>query len=292
MSSSSSPRKPVRMPAMPLDSSLDQRYAPGGSRNPLVRAPEPVREKPPSRLSVALESFRARGARKPQRKAQHRAQRREDDGRQPAAGKLLTRKLQLPATWWLPTRSQLGLGVAFVLGALFWHNLEQPMTVRGSDRELVLTVDDLLGLSGGGALDADLERFSKVKSLFGGVELEYEYAPDGGPRLAFVTRYNRSEAAATDDFALTNVQTMIDWKLAGEGNVGLVPIESLDEWADQVRAFRVEVAGKPAGYSFAARLGDRTVYMALEDVALDDSDAIEDLLASVLDTVERSKKPR
>jgi hypothetical protein len=195
--------------------------------------------------------------------------------------------MRLPFGAYLPSRGALAL-VALALGA-WWvaSRWEREIPLRTDDRGLVLTAAHVQALTGGFEVLPAAERLVRTDSLLGTQRVEYTYAKTARdqPQLRFVFETRASEGHARDAFTWSSVETMTDWKLAGEEQVGLVELDEGITWGSESRAFLVEVNGRPAGNSFAARLGRTTVYLELRGVWVADPWAFGRLLQPVLSAI-------
>ncbi|MDA1265104.1 MAG: hypothetical protein O2816_08510 [Planctomycetota bacterium] len=192
-------------------------------------------------------------------------------------------RLSIPGGAWLPGREKLML-LALVGAVLWvWRSWEREVPLEARDDQRVLTAEQVAQYAAF-EVQADAARLVRTSALLGTERLEYTYEKTGTdqPELRWVTEFRGSEGVAKDAYRWSTVETMTDWKLVGDDEMGLVELEEAQAWGDESKAFLVERNGYPIGNSFSARKGSTIVYLELRGVWIAEGWRLKEMLEPVL----------
>ena len=196
-------------------------------------------------------------------------------------------RLSIPGGSWLPGREKLILLALFGAALWVWRSWEQEVPLRSGDDARVLTAAQVARYAPF-EVKQGAENLVRTSALLGTERLEYLYEKTATdqPELRWVTERKRSEGIAKDSYRWSTVETMTDWKLAGDEEVGLIELEEAQHWGDEAKAYLVQVNGYPVGNSFSARKGRTLVYLELRGVWIEQGWRFEEMLEPVLRSLE------
>ena len=189
-------------------------------------------------------------------------------------------RMRLPIGAYLPERGTVLLLAVLAIGAWVFANLERSLPVEPVDRTVVLTTDALARVLPSFRPQAGLETVEKTRYLDGShtISSRYDEPGSGGVHLASTTHVAPSADAARERFRMTNIDTMLDWKLDGSEATGLTVLDMEEPLGDQARVYQVVRAGVPVGYSVTFQVDRSVTHLALRGIVFDSPVQLEWLL--------------
>jgi hypothetical protein len=197
---------------------------------------------------------------------------------------------------WLIVLLVLGLGFMAVVGlivlvaaagAFFLYTAEeQPFTDK--DRQVVVTVDDLMGVVEDFSPDHDAETTGKSKYIDKSYEIEYEYEhPDEDQPLFLHSSVSVEPSVSDAKTTYMSVKMGMSIGLSASGeDAQLVDRDDLFQWGDESRCALVTSGGFNVGNFFVARKGTRVFCLMITGHAFDDRESLEKLVKPKLERLE------
>jgi hypothetical protein len=174
---------------------------------------------------------------------------------------------------------------AFVYGYFVGYRV----ALHPGDRELCVTVDDLLPLPGGAVKLPAHEKLERLFHTDGSKEVTYEYDASGEAHPLFLSSgvsESTSDRDARTEFVGRQAAVGLGSLVSGT-KLDEMPRDDLLRWGDESRSTLLTVKGEPAGNYFLARKGSRLFSLILTGVYLDKPESLRAVVLPHLERMER-----
>ena len=183
-----------------------------------------------------------------------------------------------------------GLGMValtVLAGALLIWSAKS-IEVTPADRQLVVTVDELLPWLDDFSPDYTAESLEKTRYFDGSWEVEYSYdhtAEDTGLFISSTVAVEPTLQDAQTSYASMGVGLRIGFSLQDTADMKLTDRDDLFRWGDQSQCTLITIDGRPVGNIFLARHGKRIFCVVLSGLAMEDSASLGQLLMPHLERI-------
>lgn len=193
-------------------------------------------------------------------------------------------------TWfWIVAALVLGvigiLALVVMAGFLFIWSAKS-LEVTPADRQLVVTVDELLPWLDDFSPDYAAESIEKTRYFDGSWEVEYVYDHPAEDRALFINSSVTVEPTLQDaktSYASQGVGLRIGFSLQNHTEIKLTDRDDLFRWGDQSQCKLITVDGQTVGNIFLARSEKRIFCVVISGLAIEDRATLGQLLTPHLE---------